>query len=185
LFILPPIGETFPVGVVSSNFNNEEITIMNSYNPNLRISAVRANLLIKLALACLEKRLRNGNESFTHPKDVRDYLRLQLANEPNEVFGVLFLTNANRLLAFEKMFWGTITSSTVHPRVVVQKALKHNAAAVILAHNHPAGICKPSVGDQMITQKLRDILHVIDVSVLDHIIVAGDSCYSFTEQGFL
>jgi DNA repair protein RadC len=159
--------------------------MLDTYNPNLRICAARANQLIKQALYCLEKRLRYGNELFTHPKDIMDYLRLQFADEPNEVFGVLFLTNANRLLAFEKMFWGTINSATVYPRVVVQKALAHNAASVIFAHNHPGGTCKPSIGDKIITQKLRDILDVVDIKVLDHVIVTEKSWFSFKEQSFM
>lgn len=141
--------------------------------------------LIARALKCLETRLRYGSDQLNSSQNVFSYLRLNLAVEKSEVFAVLFLTNQNRLLAFEKLFKGTINEAPVYPRVVVQKALELNAAGIILAHNHPSGNCEPSRMDREITQKLKEILKIIDVRVVDHVIVAQDKNFSFVENGLL
>jgi DNA repair protein RadC len=101
----------------------------------------------------------------------------------NEVFFVLFLNNQKCLIAFEKLFHGTINEAAVYPRVVLQKALAYNAAAIILAHNHPSGECMPSTADIEITQTLQKVLKIIDISVLDHVIVSQRDSYSFAEHG--
>lgn len=124
-------------------------------------------------------------DSFTAPQQVKHYLQLSLAQLDREVFGVMFLDTQNRLLAFETLFEGGLMQTSVHPREVVKRALAHNAAAVILSHNHPTGVAQPSRPDQQLTQTLKDALHLIDVRVLDHIIVAGQHTYSFNEQGLL
>jgi DNA repair protein RadC len=97
---------------------------------------------------------------------------------------VLFLDNQHRVLAFERLFYGTINQAAVHPREVIKAVLRHNAAAVILAHNHPSGIAEPSRADQELTVRLRDALGLIDVRLLDHIIV-GDQCTSLAERGMI
>jgi len=102
----------------------------------------------------------------------------------HEVFTVLWLDNRNRVLAFEELFRGTIDGASVHPPEVVKSALIHNAAACIIAHNHPSGVSTPSQADRTVTDKLKEALSLIDVRVLDHIIV-GDECTSFAEQGLL
>jgi len=107
-----------------------------------------------------------------------------LAPEKNEIFGVVYLSNAHRVIAFEKLFQGTINCAFVHPRVVVQKALAHNAAAVVIVHNHPGGNTKPSNEDKQITQKLKSALNLIDVRVLDHMIVTLSDVFSFAKCGF-
>jgi DNA repair protein RadC len=148
-------------------------------------SLADSNLVIS-ALRCLEKRLRHsGEEVLSSSKDVRAYLQLHLAEEKNEVFSALFLDNKLRLLAFEKLFHGTINEAIVYPRRIVQKALEYNAAAILLAHNHPSGVCEPSLADKKITQELQTILKLIDVRVLDHIIVAYPNSYSFADHGLL
>lgn len=125
------------------------------------------------------------SDSFTAPQQVKQYLQLSLSQLDREVFGVMFLDTQNRLLAYETLFEGGLMQTSVHPREVVKRALAHNAAAVILSHNHPTGVAQPSRPDQQLTQTLKDALHLIDVRVLDHIIVAGQHTYSFSEQGML
>jgi len=142
--------------------------------------------LIYQALAILDSRLRTTNDvHVTSPEDTRRYLRLQLAEREAEVFCVLFLTNRHRVIAFEEMFRGTIDGATVHPREVVKQALRLNAAAVILAHNHPSGVAEPSRADEAITRRLRDALALVDVRVLDHLIVGGCEITSLAERGLL
>lgn len=122
---------------------------------------------------------------LSSPQQVRNYLILKLANEPKEVFMVLFLDAQNRLIGMEQMFSGTLTQTSVYPREVVKRSLHHNAAAVVFAHNHPSGIAKQSHADEMITKELTKALALIDVRVLDHFIVAGNETLSFAEIGLL
>jgi DNA repair protein RadC len=122
---------------------------------------------------------------LTSPDSVRDYLQLQLAHQEREVFAVLFLDNRHRSLAFEELFFGTIDGATVYPREVVKAALRHNAAAVILAHNHPSGVAEPSQADQAITQRLQEALALMDVRVLDHFVIGSGEPVSFAERGLL
>ncbi|MBP8867402.1 MAG: DNA repair protein RadC [Propionivibrio sp.] len=120
------------------------------------------------------------------PDTVRDYLRLHLAGLRHEVFFALWLDAQNRLIAAEELFRGTLTQASVYPREVVKKALAHNAAAVVLAHNHPSGVAEPSSADSQLTRELKQALALVDVRVLDHFIVAGTaSPLSFAERGLL
>jgi DNA repair protein RadC len=146
-----------------------------------------SDLLIANALRCLEERLSYQPDAVlrAHSRNARAYLRLQLAEETNEVFAVLFLNNQNRLLVFEKLFYGTINQAVVYPRVVVQKALSYNAAKVMLAHNHPSNDGTPSADDKEITDMIQRALGTIHISVIDHIIVSHQSSYSFVENGLL
>lgn len=141
--------------------------------------------LIQSALRCLEERFKYQPDKLADPFSVRKYLQLQLAQEQNEIFAVLFLNNSHHVIAFEKLFYGTINSTTVHPRVVAQRALALNAAAVILTHNHPSGNLEPSAADQYITNLLKQALILFDVRVLDHIIVSHEGTLSFTERGLI
>ena len=124
-------------------------------------------------------------EAMTRPEDAGQFLQLELAREKNEHFSVLFLNSRHRVLAFERLFHGTIDSSAVHPRVVVQRALEHNAATVILAHNHPSDCCEPSEADRRITRRLIDALTLVDIRVLDHLIVSRAEWASLAERGLL
>ncbi len=119
------------------------------------------------------------------PADTRRFLTAQLRDRPYEVFCCLHLDNRHRLIAFEELFRGTIDGASVHPREVARQALSHNAAAVILAHNHPSGVPEPSRADELITQRLRDALALLDIRVLDHLIVAGPDAVSLAERGLL
>lgn len=119
------------------------------------------------------------------PQQVRDYLCLKLGGLTREVFVVLFLDAQNRIVTTEEMFTGTLTQASVYPREVVKRALQHNAASVIFAHNHPSGIAQQSQADELLTKQLQQALALVDVRVLDHFIVAGNSTLSFAERGLL
>lgn len=122
---------------------------------------------------------------LTSPLAVKDYLRIHFSNQEFESFVTMFLDAQNRLIACEEMFRGTLTQTSVYPREVVKAALRHNAAALILAHNHPSGVAEPSVQDQALTRTLVDALSLVDVKVLDHVIVAGPGTLSFAERGLI
>jgi DNA repair protein RadC len=125
------------------------------------------------------------DSALESPQAVRDYLKAQLRHEPHEVFGCLFLDSKHRVLAFEILFRGTIDSASVYPRQVVKRALNHNAAALILTHNHPSGVSEPSQSDRILTQRLKDALGLIDVRVLDHFIVGDGEPLSMAEMGWM
>ena len=122
---------------------------------------------------------------LTSPEATRAYLSNQLRHYPHEVFACLFLDNQHHILKFEELFRGTIDGASVYPREVVKKALEHNAAALIFAHNHPSGISEPSQADKLITDKLKEALALLDIRVLDHFIIGDGKPYSFAEHGLL
>lgn len=140
---------------------------------------------IREALTLLERQLREPGASFTSSSSVRDWLRLQLTLEEREEFTVLFLDNQHRLIAHETLFRGTINSMTVYPREVVKAGLKHNAAAVVLSHNHPSGYAEPSSADRQMTTRLQQALELVDIRLLDHLVVGGMEIVSFSERGWL
>ena len=141
--------------------------------------------VIDAALAILASRMRADGALFCSPHTVKNYLTLHLAGRSREAFAVLYLDTQQRLLAFEVPFEGTLTRTAVHPREIVRRALDLNAAAVILAHNHPSGAPEPSRADELLTQGLRAALQLVDVRVVDHVIVAGRATMSFAERGLL
>jgi DNA repair protein RadC len=144
------------------------------------------NAIIARALHILEGRARYAeNLLLTSPDAARDFCRLKLGSLPHEVFGVLWLDAQNRLIAFEEMFRGTLTQTSVYPREIVKAALARNAAAVILTHNHPSGVAEPSAPDQMLTQVLKTALALVDVRVLDHLVVSASGVTSFAERGLI
>lgn len=122
---------------------------------------------------------------LSSPQQVRDYLCLKLGSLMREVFVVLFLDAQNRIFTTEEMFSGTLTQTGVYPREVVKRALHHNAASVIFAHNHPSGVAQQSQADELLTKQLIQALALVDVRVLDHFIVAGNTTLSFMERGLL
>lgn len=124
-------------------------------------------------------------QSLTSSRETRDYLRTRLAGLEYEVFGCLFLDNRHRVLAFEELFRGTLNGTAVYPREVIKRALTHNAAAVIFVHNHPSGDPEPSRADELLTQRLKEALVLLEVRVLDHLVVAREGCVSFSERGLL
>lgn len=147
---------------------------MNAYERNV----------IDEALGIVRHNFRKGRV-LGSPEDTRDLLRIKLSEVKNEVFGVLFLSNRHAVLADEILFYGTIDGCSVHPRVVVQKALEVNAAACILYHQHPSGVAEPSQSDIRITQRIRDSLALVEVRMLDHFIVSVDESVSLAEKGII
>ncbi|MFM5460414.1 RadC family protein [Aeromonas veronii] len=141
--------------------------------------------IINQALAILESRQRHLGHAFTQPKVAADFLRLKMGEYEREVFAVMLLDNQHRLLDYQELFFGTINAGTIHPREVVKTALSRNAAAVILAHNHPSGMVDPSDADKAITTRLKDLLEMVDVRVLDHFVVGQHDIVSFAERGLL
>ena len=140
--------------------------------------------VMELARRSLAQRLAQRTV-LSSPQQVKDFLRLQLAHEGQEVFAVMFLDVQNQLIRFEEMFRGTLSQTSVYPREVVKRALALQASAVILAHNHPSGTAEPSRADEFLTQTLKQALQLIDVRVIDHLVVGGDQAISFAERGLL
>ena len=142
-----------------------------------------SNLVIEEAKRRLGARLE-GLNALTSPTLAKDAIQIYLAGQEHEVFACLFLDNQHRVIKFEELFRGTIDGASVYPREVVKAALACNAAAVMLAHNHPSGVAEPSEADKFITQRLKQAFGLIDIRVLDHFVV-GDVIYSFAEHGLL
>ena len=140
--------------------------------------------VLEMARRHLAEKLHRQS-ALENPLVVRDYLKSMLRHEPHEVFGCLFLDTRHRVLTFEVLFQGSIDSTTVYPRQVIKRALVHNAAAVILCHNHPSGICEPSPADRVVTRRLQEALELIDVRVLDHFIVGEGDPLSMAEYGWI
>jgi DNA repair protein RadC len=140
--------------------------------------------VIELARRALAQALKE-QPVFDAPAKVKHFLQLQLGARGFEVFAVMFLDAHSRLLGFEEMFRGTLTQTSVYPREVVKRALALNAAAVILAHNHPSGVPEPSRADEFLTRSLQAALALVDVKVLDHLVVGRDAVVSFAERGLL
>ncbi|EAW4436634.1 DNA repair protein RadC [Salmonella enterica] len=144
-----------------------------------------AQQTIREALTLLEHQLREPGAAFTSTQAARDWLRLRMAGLEREEFMVLYLDNQHRLIAHETLFTGTINHTQVHPREVLKRALHFNAAAVILAHNHPSGDPAPSPEDQAITERLVQALALVGIRVPDHLIVGRNQVLSFAEHGWL
>jgi DNA repair protein RadC len=125
------------------------------------------------------------NDCLTSPDDTKNYLTARLRGHHNEVFACLFLDNKNRIIQYEELFSGTINGASVHPRQIVQRALSHNAAGVILAHNHPSGVAEPSQADRQITQRTKDALALMDIRVLDHLVIGDGEIASLAELGWV
>ncbi|MDC8784519.1 RadC family protein [Roseateles koreensis] len=148
--------------------------------------AKRAEIVAVLELArrAMAQRLQE-REVFTDPQAVKHFLQLHLASRAHEVFAVLFLDAGHRLIAMEEMFRGTLTQTSVYPREVAKRGLELGAAAVILAHNHPSGMAEPSQSDALLTQALKNALALVDMRVLDHLVVGGDTVISMAERGLI
>ncbi|WP_329857265.1 RadC family protein [Stenotrophomonas muris] len=143
-----------------------------------------AEQILEAARQAIERKMQRGT-SFTSPAAVKEYLRAKLAGFEHEVFAVLFMDTQHRLIEYAEMFRGTIDGASVYPRELVKEALRLNAAAVIISHNHPSGNPEPSGADRALTQRLKEALGLVDVRVLDHVIVAGTDTTSFAECGLI
>jgi len=145
---------------------------------------VQFQAVLEMSRRALQEEFQRG-DALDSPRAVRDYLRLSLGGREQEIFLVLFLDTRHRVIASEELFHGTLSQTSVYPREVVKRALSHNAAAVILAHNHPSGVAEPSQSDIMLTDALKQALSLVDVRVLDHLIVAVGKTLSFAEKGLI
>ena len=153
--------------------------------PQATALPLAAQRTVKRALTLLDRHLRETGVAFTSTQAARDWLKLKMAGLEREEFMVLYLNQQNQLITHEILFAGSISSTEVHPREVVKRALYFNAAAVILAHNHPSGDTSPSQADKTITQRLVQALQLVDIRVPDHLIVGGTQILSFAEHGLL
>ncbi|MBA0206260.1 RadC family protein [Pectobacterium aroidearum] len=145
----------------------------------------REQRIIQMALCLLEKRVRKNARQFKTSEDTKSWLLLELSSLEREVFMVLYLDNQHRLIEKEVIAQGGINSTEVHPREILKASLRHNAAAVILAHNHPSGWAEPSQADRHITDTLKNSLSPLDIRVLDHLVIGGSEVVSFAERGWL
>lgn len=178
-------------GVVLAAFGNSYTRLLHATPADLANikglgPAKRAELLavIEMARRALSEPLQ-AQPVFDSPQRVKEYLSLHLRGLQHEVFAVLFLDAQHRLLVFKDMFRGTLTQTSVYPREVVKQALAFNAAAVVLAHNHPSGVAEPSRADEYLTQTLKSALQLVDVRVLDHLVVGQGQVVSMAERGLL
>ena len=144
----------------------------------------RLQAALELARRHYQERMQVGC-ALANPRATREFLQIRLRDLTHEVFCCVYLDNRNRVTGFEELFRGTLDGASVHPREVVKQALARNAAAVILAHNHPSGVAEPSQADEIITRRLKEALGLVDIRVLDHIVVGDGACESFAERGLL
>ncbi|MDR2011897.1 MAG: DNA repair protein RadC [Rhodanobacter sp.] len=149
-----------------------------------RYALASADQILDAARQAIDQKMPRG-ASCSSPAAVRAYLCAKLAGLEHEVFAVLFLDAHHRLIEYVEMFRGTVDGASVHPREVVKEALRFNAVAVIVAHNHPSGVPDPSAADEAMTRRLKEALALVDVRTLDHIIVAGNTTMSFSERGLI
>lgn len=145
---------------------------------------VQLKACVEMSRRYLRECLERGNV-LTSPDDTRNFLMSELSDRHYEVFACLFLDNKHRVIKFEELFYGTIDAASVYPREVVKRALNCNAAALILAHNHPSGVADPSQADISITKRLIEALNLIDLRVLDHFVIGDGYCISLSEQGLM
>ena len=145
---------------------------------------VHSNEVLAQAEKILLEQIQRG-EAFQDPNAVKRFLTVRLGTLESEVFSILFLDNRHRLIAFEELFQGTIDGCSVHIREIIKRALTLNAAAIIIAHNHPSGVPEPSQADQRLTSRIKDAMALLDIRVLDHLIVGGPEVVSFAERGLL
>jgi DNA repair protein RadC len=143
-----------------------------------------AEQILEAARQAIERKMQRGT-AFNSPAAVKEYLRAKLAGFEHEVFAVLFMDTQHRLIEYAEMFRGTIDGASVYPRELVKEALRLNAAAVIVSHNHPSGNPEPSAADRALTSQIKQALGLVDVRVLDHVIVAGTDTTSFAERGLI
>ena len=164
---------------------NTPLTLIDATPPTGDARIAQENQVIKDALLILERRVFSRGPELTSPGVVAEYLKVLLAQEEHEVFGVVFLDAKHRVLAFEVLFHGSIDGASVYPRQVVKRALAHNAGAVILCHNHPSGCTAPSQADRTLTLQLKEALALVEVRVLDHFIVGAGHPTSLAECGWV
>ncbi len=147
------------------------------------VKYIQLQAVLEMARRHLYETLKRG-DALSNPQDTRRFVVARLRGLPHEVFACLFLDNKHRVIEFEELFRGTIDGASVHPREVLKRALHHNAAALIVAHNHPSGVAEPSDADRHITERLKKALALVDVRLIDHLVV-GEAVVSFAERGLI
>lgn len=177
-------------GCLSDMLPSEPSTVLMAREPgadysNRAMPRIVLEAARELSRRCLAEELSKPEQCMSSPSKVKDYLKHSLGSLPYEAFMALWLDAQMGLIEAEVLFRGTLTQTSVYPREVVKRALSHNASAVIVAHNHPSGVCEPSQADRWLTDQLKQALGLVDVKVTDHIIVAGNTTLSFAERGWL
>ncbi len=167
------------LGRVADSFSTDFVR-----EADMGLKSVPDSEILEAAFRILAKRMARGS-ALASPEKTKQYLNLRFAELEHEVFAAIFLDKRHRVIACEDLFQGTIDGASVHPRIVVKTALRHNAAAVIVAHNHPSGIAEPSQADELITQRLKEALALLDIRLLDHVIVGVNDSTSMAERGIL
>jgi DNA repair protein RadC len=176
------LGKSIPGG---SGFSSRAFFVEKIMNSQSSFVYATAEEVINAARHIMESLFVQHDVLLTSPELVRSYLSMRIGREEREIFCVMFLDNQNRLIATEDLFQGTIDGASVYPREVVKAALKHNAAAIVVAHNHPSGHPEPSEADKRITARLQDALSLVEVRLMDHFVVTGVESVSFAERGLL
>lgn len=171
----PKAAEKLYQGNLASLFSGEVAT-----SGHRKLQAAK-----ELVTRLLYEDLQRHEILLTSPHSVKLYLLAKFVSQEHESFLTLFLDAQNRLIASEELFRGTLTQTSVYPREIVKRALRHNAAAVIFAHNHPSGVSEPSRADELLTNALKQALGLVDVKVLDHFVVAGTATVSLAERGMV
>ena len=169
---------------MSNKYYNKQLNLLKNSVSYDAFAHVSESEIVEKARDILEARVQR-TDALTNPAAVSQYLVAEFAGLEHEVFACLFLDNRHRVIRYEELFRGTIDGCSVHPREVVKAALTANAAALILAHNHPSGVAEPSRADTQLTRRLTDALGLVDVRVLDHIVVGGIETVSFAERGLI
>ena len=173
---------SFSFAISSSAALSTNALLVRDVDGQYRVAS--ADEVLSQAWGVLADRVKPG-VTLSSPQEVKDYLRLEIGLLEHEVFCVVFLDAQHRVIELRQMFRGTVTQTSVYPREVVKESLQLNAAAVILAHNHPSGVPEPSRADEFLTQTLKTALSLVDVRVLDHLVVTANAVVSFAERGLL
>ena len=163
------------------NTEQDELKKISGLGP---VTISQISVAMELGRRYLEEKMQD-KAVMTDPESVNDYLGINLRDREREVFAVLFLDNRHQVIKYEEIFQGTVDRASVHPREIVKRVLHHNAAAVIIAHNHPSGVAEPSPSDKDITKKIEAALHQIDVRLLDHIVIGDGEYVSFGNRGLI
>jgi len=171
-----------------SNSNKVKTEPAATYKATIKANSAsvqKEDKIIAEAMAILRARMRVYEYTFTSPELVKKYIRLQLSENSYESFGILYLNNQHQLITDEVLFRGTIDQAAVYPREILKRSLELGAAALIIYHNHPSGACDPSMADKTITAKIKQVVELVDMRVLDHIIVGNGGLYSFADSGLI
>ncbi len=176
------LQSSFSFANASSEARSTNALLVRDVDGQYRLAS--ADEVLTQAWGVLADRFKPG-VTLSSPQEVKDYLRLEIGLLEHEVFCVVFLDAQHRVIELRQMFRGTVTQTSVYPREVVKESLQLNAAAVILAHNHPSGVAEPSRADEFLTQTLKTALLLVDVRVLDHLVVTANATVSFAERGLL